>query len=97
MISGLWDDYSHLLPDLVHTALAADNPATAREFLQPVAGMEPGGLPPVLAAELRWLGALANAYQCTDMDTVKPDLRAAIKAWDDFGAIPLACRARRIR
>jgi class 3 adenylate cyclase/tetratricopeptide (TPR) repeat protein len=91
---GLEDDFMHLWPPLVQTALAAGDTALAERLLAPVTSAAPGLIAPAVKAQLHRLQGLLGAARDDDPERVEADLRAGVAALDAFGAVGLCAQAK---
>ena len=91
--SGIEDDFMHLWPPLVQTALAARDTALAQRLIEPVSSAAAGIVSPAVSAQYHRLRGLVGAALGDDPDQVERDLRAGVDALRDFGAVGLAARA----
>ena len=91
--NGIEDDFMHLWPPMVRSAIAAADFALAQKLLAPVESAGVGIVSPAVAAQLLWLRGLLGAARGDTPVDVEADLRAGVAALEAFGAIPARAQA----
>ena len=91
--SGLEDDFVHVWPSLVESALAVDDPDLAEELLEPVTDAPPGILSSAVLAHHRRLSGLIGAARGDDPARVDADLREGADQLMSLGIVGLGARA----
>jgi class 3 adenylate cyclase/tetratricopeptide (TPR) repeat protein len=91
--TSLEDDFMHLWPPSVRSALEAGDQAAAERLLALADEAPPALLSPGVAAILPFMRGLVRIGRGDDADLVETDLRRSITLLDDFGALSLRGRA----
>ncbi len=92
--AALGDDFMHFWPAAVEAAIDAHDLDLAERLLGPVVDSPPGLITPALSSQLLRLRGLIGVARGNDAAATEADLRAAVDALEEYGAVPVRARTQ---